>query len=683
MIQLYVNDTLVQVPRNSTLLAACEKIGVEIPRFCYHERLSVAGNCRSCLVEVFKAPKPLVACATPAVPGMRVFTDTPMVNKAREAVFEFLLKNHPLDCPICDQGGECDLQDQAFYFGSDSSRFYEMKRSVEDKNMGPLIRTIMTRCIHCTRCVRYATDVAGVESLGTTNRGEDTEIGGYIERLFDTEMSGNVIDLCPVGALTSKPYAFVARPWELIKDDNIDLTDGLGSNISISHRQGEIKRIGPKINEDVNGEWIGDKTRFSFDGLLDKTKLDASLKNIVVPDNTVAELQFNFLLLAAKNVKDCKQNISVVYDSNLDIESVYLYSQFIRSFTPKMAGLSNEADFLEVNRLNKKISGFKQLNACVLVGADPRTEAVILNSNIREGVVTGKNTDIYKQGAPTTLPIYRASHGGSTLETFKGIVQGTSTLTQTLIRKKQTSIIIGSGTALRRESQACFRSLLPVQAQAKDKSMVNFLCLKSNDMGLSYLLPDTAWNFGTKGSQLLLSIGLDRPDLQEFLRRKKAKSSLIGFTPDKTLGVEDQTLGVCDLPVSFQREGSFLNVEVRKQKLERLSSPDQADSLTEELAALSRGYKFVEMLLDVKASLKLSEYSPLLTRQPTGSVGVGQKSSKVFRPAQSEKFSVTALRASVEDYYRTDFVSRNSKTMLSCSIARRKQSVNFFDAEPK
>ena len=305
MVRLFVNNLPVEVPLNSTVLAACESVGIEVPRFCYHERLSVAGNCRSCLVEVFKAPKPIVACATPVMNGMHVFTDTPLVKKAREGVFEFLLKNHPLDCPICDQGGECDLQDQSFYFGGDISRFFEAKRSVEDKNVGSLIRTIMTRCIHCTRCVRFATDVAGIESFGTTNRGETTEVGSYIERLFDSEMSGNIIDLCPVGALTSKPYSFVARPWELFQEDGIDLSDSLGSNLSISHRFGEVKRVGPRINDSLNGEWISDKARFSFDGLISNLRSSSEKGLNVSPFNSLenSSLQSFFTFLAASNVK--------------------------------------------------------------------------------------------------------------------------------------------------------------------------------------------------------------------------------------------------------------------------------------------------------------------------------------------------------------------------------------------
>jgi NADH dehydrogenase (ubiquinone) Fe-S protein 1 len=231
MVTVVINGVEVLVDKNSTVLQACESIGIEIPRFCFHERLSVAGNCRMCLVEVEKSPKPQASCALPVMNNMKIFTDTPLVKKAREAVLEFLLINHPLDCPICDQGGECDLQDQAMIYGSDSSRFYEYKRGVENKNIGPLVKMIMTRCIHCTRCVRFMSEVAGLGDFGTTGRGNSTEIGTYIEKNLNSELSGNIVDLCPVGALTSKPYAFKARPWELTSFDTLDISDGLGCNI--------------------------------------------------------------------------------------------------------------------------------------------------------------------------------------------------------------------------------------------------------------------------------------------------------------------------------------------------------------------------------------------------------------------------------------------------------------------
>ena len=268
MLKLKVNDIDVEVEEGLTVLQACEKAGVEIPRFCYHEKLSIAGNCRMCLVEMEKGPpKPVASCAMPAGDGMVIKTDSEMVKKARKGVMEFLLINHPLDCPICDQGGECDLQDQALHYGFDKSRYEENKRAVKNKHMGPLVSTIMTRCIHCTRCVRFSTEVAGVDDLGLLGRGENAEITTYLEKTIDSELSGNVIDLCPVGALTSKPYSFKSRPWELTKTETFDVFDGVGSSIRVDTRGKQVLRVLPRINEDTNEEWISDKTRFAIDGL--------------------------------------------------------------------------------------------------------------------------------------------------------------------------------------------------------------------------------------------------------------------------------------------------------------------------------------------------------------------------------------------------------------------------------
>ncbi|MCX8231917.1 MAG: NADH-quinone oxidoreductase subunit NuoG, partial [Alphaproteobacteria bacterium] len=267
MATLTIDGNEITVQDGLTVLQACEEVGAEVPRFCYHDRLSIAGNCRMCLVEMGKSPKPIASCAMPVANGMVINTNTPTVKKAREGVMEFLLINHPLDCPICDQGGECDLQDQAMAFGRDRNRFQENKRAVKDKDLGPLVKTIMTRCIHCTRCIRFATEVAGVEEIGAIGRGEEMEVGTYVEKALTSELSGNIIDLCPVGALTSKPYSFSARPWELRKTETVDVMDAVGSNIRVDARGREVMRVLPRLNEEVNEEWISDKTRFACDGL--------------------------------------------------------------------------------------------------------------------------------------------------------------------------------------------------------------------------------------------------------------------------------------------------------------------------------------------------------------------------------------------------------------------------------
>ena len=305
MPKITINGKEIEFKKGMTVLQACELADVEIPRFCYHEKLSIAGNCRMCLVEMEKSPKPIASCAMPAAEGMNIKTNTEFIEKARKGVMEFLLANHPLDCPVCDQGGECDLQDQSMYYGVDKSRFVENKRQVKEKYMGPLIKTQMTRCIHCTRCVRFATEVAGVPEIGAIGRGENMEITTYLEKAMESELSANVIDLCPVGALTSKPYAFEARPWELKKTESIDVTDAVGSNIRVDTYNWEVKRILPRLNEDINEEWISDKTRYSCDGLL-KQRLDVPYikKNNKLQKSTWDEA----LLLLLNKIKSIEPN---------------------------------------------------------------------------------------------------------------------------------------------------------------------------------------------------------------------------------------------------------------------------------------------------------------------------------------------------------------------------------------
>ena len=350
MVKVFINNEITYVPSNSTVLEACESIGIEVPRFCFHERLSVAGNCRMCLVELEKSPKPVASCAMPVMNNMQVFTDTPLVKKAREGVLEFLLMNHPLDCPICDQGGECDLQDQAMFFGSDKSRFFEYKRGVEDKNCGPLIKTIMTRCIHCTRCVRFAMDIAGVEDLGTTNRGRDTEIGTYVGKIFQSELSGNVVDLCPVGALTSKPYTFIARPWELPSTHPTDISDAVGSNIRVDFKETEVVRVIPRLNEKLNEEWKSIGTKAS-------KKADKHEKNYI---NQIKKLGWLGWSISNKFKKDFPPGYNISKDAIIGlIEKAK--SNYLKTLEPLATRKCSEK-FLEiVSKLPSLIGGSADL----------------------------------------------------------------------------------------------------------------------------------------------------------------------------------------------------------------------------------------------------------------------------------------------------------------------------------
>ncbi|WP_373489533.1 NADH-quinone oxidoreductase subunit NuoG, partial [Blastomonas sp.] len=390
MPKLTVDGIEVEVPQGATVLQACEAAGKEIPRFCYHERLSIAGNCRMCLVEVKPGPpKPQASCALPAMDNQDIRTDSEMVQKAREGVMEFLLINHPLDCPICDQGGECDLQDQSLFYGRGGSRFDENKRAVTDKYMGPIIKTAMTRCIHCTRCVRFAEEVAGVEEIGSIGRGENMQITSYLEKAVTSELSGNVIDLCPVGALTSKPYAFEARPWELKKTLGIDVMDGIGTNIRFDSRGREVMRVLPRVNDDVNEEWANDKTRYAVNGLT-RRRLD---RPYVRRDGKLVEASWAeaFAAIAAVNAGS---SVAAVAGDLLDCETMFAARELLAQMGStliegRQAGLNYDVSNLAAVNFNSTLNGIETADVILLVGTNPRWEAPLANTRIRKAVKHG------------------------------------------------------------------------------------------------------------------------------------------------------------------------------------------------------------------------------------------------------------------------------------------------------
>ena len=387
MPKLTIDGKDVEVPAGLTILQACEIAGIEIPRFCYHERLAIAGNCRMCLVAMQGSPKPIASCAMPAADGMIVETNTPKVHAARKGVMEFLLINHPLDCPICDQGGECDLQDQALYYGFDRGRYFEKKRAVQDKNFGPLVKTIMTRCIHCTRCIRFAQDIAGVPELGATGRGENMEVTTYVEKALSSELSGNIIDLCPVGALTSKPYAFVARPWELSKTESVDVMDAVGSNIRIDARASEVLRILPRINDDVNEEWISDKTRFACDGL----RLQRLDRPYVRENGKLRPARWSeaFAAIGRRLQGLAGERIAAIAGDLACCESILLLKELMGSLGSPNIDCRQDGAALPVAPrsaylFNTTIAGIERAGACLLIGTNPRIEAAVLNARIRK-----------------------------------------------------------------------------------------------------------------------------------------------------------------------------------------------------------------------------------------------------------------------------------------------------------
>jgi len=455
MPKLTVDGIEVEVPAGSTVLQACEAAGAEVPRFCYHDRLSVAGNCRMCLVEMEKAPKPIASCAFPAGDGMVIHTKSEVAKKAQKGTMEFLLINHPLDCPICDQGGECDLQDQAMAYGWHSSRYTENKRAVTDKNMGPLVKTIMTRCIHCTRCVRFSTEIAGVTDMGMLNRGENAEITTYLEKAIDSELSANVIDLCPVGALTSKPYAFVSRPWELKKTESVDVMDAVGSNIRVDARGREVLRVLPRLHEDINEEWISDKTRYACDGLkrqrLDRpyVRRDGKLQPATWPEAFAA---------VAERMKGLKgAEMAAIAGDTMDAEAMYALKRLMTALgSPNIDCRQDGAAIGEGRRsgwlFNTTIAGIEDADALLLVGTNPRWEAALVNARIRKRWLRG-NFPIGVIGQKLDLT-YDYEHLGAGTQTLAEIADGSNRFAGVLKAAKKPMIVVGMGALTRKDGAA-------------------------------------------------------------------------------------------------------------------------------------------------------------------------------------------------------------------------------------
>ena len=468
---LKLNGEEVEFDKGMTVLQVCEQAGVEVPRFCYHERLSIAGNCRMCLVEVKPGPpKPAASCALPAGDGMEVFTDSPMVKKARNGVMEFLLINHPLDCPICDQGGECDLQDQAMAYGHDGSRFHENKRAVKDKEMGPLINTIMTRCIHCTRCVRFSTEVAGVEEMGLLNRGEAAEIS-TLEKAVASELSANVIDLCPVGALTSKPYQFNARPWELRKTESIDVMDAVGANIRVDARGNEVLRVLPRLNEDVNEEWISDKTRYACDGLrkrrLDKVFVRGADGKLAASDWGTA-----FKAIADKAASLKPAEIAALAGDQCDVESMFALKGLMRALGVANTDCRQDGSKVDPSvrasyLFNTSIAGVEDADALLIIGSNPRWEAPLINARVRKAWLNGK-LKVGLIGEQRDLT-YGYDYLGAGPETLTDLAAGKHSFLDVLKAAERPMLILGPG-ALGRDDGAAV--LAAARQLAEDTGMI-------------------------------------------------------------------------------------------------------------------------------------------------------------------------------------------------------------------
>eukprot|EP00743_Colponemidia_sp_Colp-15_P001909 GILK01002079.1.p1 GENE.GILK01002079.1~~GILK01002079.1.p1 ORF type:complete len:751 (+),score=105.23 GILK01002079.1:243-2255(+) len=650
-------------------MSACEDGGVQVPRFCYHDRLSVAGNCRMCLVEVEKSPKPVASCAMPVMPGMKIFTNTPKVNKAREGVMEFLLANHPLDCPICDQGGECDLQDQSMFFGSDRSRFREYKRTVEDKDFGPLVKTTMTRCIHCTRCVRFSAEVAGVPDLGTTGRGQATEIGTYVEKLVSSELSGNIIDLCPVGALTSKPYAFTARPWELKPVESIDVMDAVGANIRFDTRGAEIMRVLPRLNEDVNEEWLADKGRFSYDGLK-RQRLTVPLMRDsegVLKEVTWVEA----LERVAQEIQKVKgEEISAVIGNFVDCEAMVAARDLFyklgasnleaRQTTPKLT-----SDLRSEYTFNSKITGIEQADLVVLIGTNPRLEAPLINARIRKAHLQNK-LKIASLGAPDDLT-YSYEHLGLTTESLKKLADGSHPFTRVIQAAKKPMFIVGAGALSRPDGAAILQAVKKLtksnpNAVTDTWNGFNVLHLEASKVGaLDLGIPsEKTSNVPAKFVYLL---GADDVSPSEI-----PKDAFVVYQGHH--GDEGAYLADVILPGAAYSEKSatYVNTEGRVQQTRiAVRPPIEARNDWTILRALSEvvGKQLpYDNLREIRA--RMAELAPHLT-QSDEVQSTNFAKLVMEREDKPEALGQAAFSNVVENYYMTDQISRASQIMAKCT----------------
>ena len=580
MVKVKINGIENDVQEGLTILQACEEAGLEIPRFCYHDRLSIAGNCRMCLVDVEGAPKPIASCAMPINEGMSIHTNTQSVKKAREGVMEFLLINHPLDCPVCDQGGECDLQDQTVAFGPENSRFNENKRSVDEKHMGPLIKTYMTRCIHCTRCIRFADEVAGVNQLGALNRGEDMEITTYLEKTLDSELSANIVDLCPVGALTSKPYQFEARPWELKKTESIDVMDAVGSNIRVDTYGWKVKRILPVLNEDINEEWISDKTRYACDGLLTQRIDTPLIKN----NGKFKETDWNVSLLKVKELLKSNKPEEIVFllGDFIDLETAYLIKKLADSLNIKSIECRQDGCKIPFNHrsqylFNSKINGLDETDCLLIVGSNVREEAAIINARIRKQVIS-KDLPVALIGENFDLT-YNYEHLGNDVNILTDILYDKNEFSKKLTEAKKPMLIIGQAL-LNREDSIQIYSLLEtfiekfnmvndewngfnvLQLSASRAGSLEVGCYQKNK-NLDDILDDAR----NEKVKLLISFGADEIDYENF---EKSKIVYMGTHGDKGASKADIILPSA---AYTEKDGIYINTEGRPQYANKASFP--------------------------------------------------------------------------------------------------------------
>ncbi len=688
MTKIIINGLEADVPADFTLIQACEQVGVEIPRFCYHERLSVAGNCRMCLVEVPGTPKPQASCALnvrdlrPGPDGAppQVFTDSPLVHKARAGVMEMLLANHPLDCPICDQGGECDLQDQAMAYGNDRSRFTFEKRAVEDKDFGPLISTVMTRCIQCTRCVRFATEIAGVPELGAIGRGEDTEITPYLDGIVTSELSGNVIDLCPVGALTAKPHAFSARPWETEKTDGIDVTDALGSNIRIDSRGGAVVRIIPRRNDSVNEEWISDKARFHVDGLR-RQRLDTPYVRGV--DGVLRAATWEQALQAAATAlhNAPAQRTAFIGGDSTDVETLFAYKQLAQALGDVACDARQRGEVFASNPaaylFGAGIAAIDLADVIVLVGCNPRAEAAVLNSRIRAAYLRGASIAALGQVDDLTYPY---THLGVQPQALNTLARGEGEFAQTLRSAKQPLFIIGEQAYTRADALGILAGVRTVidSLHGRDHAHNPLAVLQNhtgvvNAQAVGFTAPHSAlqvWQNATQGAyDMLVLLAADELPL------KRVQGLTIiyqGAHGDAGAAVADIILPATAYP---EKAALYINTEGRvQQSLQAVPPPGQA----RDDRMIARALHGVLAQQHGIAAPAYNNYAQLLQQLYAAHPhveAVGQRPNFALPTLESAPLHDLPLTAGTAHYYLSNAVCRASRTMAECARLKTNPSL--------
>nr|YP_010395010.1 NADH dehydrogenase subunit 11 [Phytopythium vexans]YP_010395017.1 NADH dehydrogenase subunit 11 [Phytopythium vexans]DAZ89447.1 TPA_asm: NADH dehydrogenase subunit 11 [Phytopythium vexans]DAZ89454.1 TPA_asm: NADH dehydrogenase subunit 11 [Phytopythium vexans] len=656
MIDIYINNIKIKVNKNLTVLQACNNFKIEIPKFCFQENLQIAGNCRMCLVEIERSPKPVAACAMPIMPNMKIFTDTPLVQKARESVLEFLLINHPLDCPICDQASECDLQDQTMIFGSDRSRFFFKKRGVEDKYCGPFIKTIMTRCIHCTRCVRFANEICGIDNLGTTGRGNKTEINFYYPNIFNSEFSGNLIDLCPVGALTSKPFSFKARSWELKKKEGVDVLDSIGSNIKVDIFNNEIVRIMPKTNFDINKEWISNKTRFFFDSLKYQRIQYPLVRDEKNQFQKISWFEALNLINHQILVNDSSKTQAVIGDL-VDLESIFLFKKFLNkigvdnisheTFFNKKMNLNSDltSNFL----FNNSLKSIENSDLCLVINSNIRDEGSILNIHLINRLKKGNFKVAYIGNKKNfTYPI---KHLGLTLDTLTDIIIGKHSFCKDLKKAKNPLIIVGENIINQKNGNNIISKLKNISFLT-DK--INFFNSKTSL--INYL--ETNFLVKRNFKNNLNFYYLFNTNLKEKLK-KKSNNFIIYQGHHFTEDAQKSDLILPGLTF-LEKKGTYINIEGIIQKNDQILNLDTEQR--RDFIIYKNIYKFIlnKNQKDKKKSfLKIKEILPYLSKRNLKII------NNFIYNKKKLKININFLDNLIKNSYYTNILEQYSKILIN------------------